>query len=155
MTSSLDMLIELGHKAQEAAAQVLAQNRQSLRHIEGQLRTLQQYNQEYRQTLQQILHKQGMSPEALANYRAFLESLDAAVDRALRSRALKQEELAKNQTHWQAQWRRAHAFETLGKRRAAEALRQANRIDQRSTDELSTRMLQRPGVFEQPSDRSL
>lgn len=147
MTSSLDLLAELAHKAQDAAARTLAQHRQQLRQLAAQLKTLQQYQQEYRQGLQQKLHKEGMSPASLANYRAFLTSLDTAMDRARASMAKQQAEIAKSQAAWQAEWRKAHAYDTLIERRAAQAQQAAGRREQRHSDELGARMHQRPGHF--------
>lgn len=145
--SSLDLLIELAHKAQDTAARALASHRQAVAQTSRQLQTLKQYHQEYRQTLQQKLHKEGMTPAALANYSAFLTSLDRALDRAGQTLAKQQEEVDKSQLNWQAQWRRSNAFATLGDRRREEALRQAGRVEQRHNDELSARMQQYPGVF--------
>ncbi|MDE1168405.1 MAG: flagellar export protein FliJ [Pseudomonas sp.] len=154
-TSSLDLLTELARKAQDAAARTLAQQRLALQQINSQLQTLQQYNQEYRQALQQKLHKEGMTPASLANYRAFLASLDRAVDRASQSLITKQGEIDKSQLNWQAQWRKTHAYQTLAQRRAAETQRLANRTEQRHSDELSARMQQQPGAFATTCDPSL
>lgn len=147
MTSSLDLLAELAHKARDGAARTLAQQRQALRQLAGQLKTLQQYQQEYRQSLQNTLHAEGMSPASLANYRAFLASLDTAMDRARNSMAKQQAEIDKSKQAWQAEWRKAHAYETLLQRRAAQEQQVANRREQRQSDELGARMRQQPGHF--------
>ncbi|WP_277960473.1 flagellar export protein FliJ [Pseudomonas sp. RIT-To-2] len=147
MTSSLDLLAELAHKARDGAARTLAQQRQALRQLAGQLKTLQQYQQEYRQSLQNTLHAEGMSPPSLANYRAFLASLDTAMDRARNSMAKQQAEIDKSKQAWQAEWRKAHAYETLLQRRAAQEQQVANRREQRQSDELGARMRQQPGQF--------
>lgn len=147
MTSSLDLLSELAHKAQDAAARTLAQHRQQLRQLAAQLKTLQQYQQEYRQGLQHKLHKEGMGPSGLANYRAFLTSLDTAMDRARASMAKQQAEIDKCQLAWQAEWRKAHAYDTLLQRRAAQLQLTAGRREQRLDDELGARMRQQPGTF--------
>lgn len=154
-TSSLDLLTELAQKAQDAAARTLAQQRQALKQTQQQLQTLQQYHQEYRQSLQHKLFKDGMSPASLANYRAFLASLDRAMDRANQSLEKHQEDIASSQLAWQAQWRRQHAFQTLGKRRLVQALQLAGRREQRQNDELGARMQQLPGVFAATSDPHL
>lgn len=147
MTSSLDLLAELAHKARDGAARTLAQQRQALRQLAGQLKTLQQYQQEYRQSLQSTLHKEGMSPASLANYRAFLASLDTAMDRARNSMARQQAEIDKSQQAWQAEWRKAHAYEALLQRRATQQQHLANRREQRQSDEMGARMRQQPGPF--------
>ncbi|WAH59097.1 flagellar export protein FliJ [Pseudomonas silvicola] len=147
MTSSLDLLAERAHKARDGAARTLAQQRQALRQLAGQLKTLQQYQQEYRQSLQNTLHAEGMSPASLANYRAFLASLDTAMDRARNSMVKQQAEIDKSKQAWQAEWRKAHAYEALLQRRAAQEQQVANRREQRQSDELGARMHQQPGHF--------
>ncbi len=79
---SLHLLIELTAKARDIAARALAQSRTAEQLVINQLRTLDQYQQEYRQNLQLELAKDGMSPSALTNYRGFLQSLEEAVERA-------------------------------------------------------------------------
>lgn len=154
-TSSLDLLTELAQKARDVAARTLAQQRQALKQTQQQLQTLQQYHREYRQSLQQKLFKDGMSPASLANYRAFLASLDRAMDRASQSLEKHQQDIAGSQLEWQVHWRRQHALQTLGQRRLEQALQQAGRREQRLNDELGARMRQFPGAFAATSDPHL
>ncbi|WVV49055.1 hypothetical protein THH46_12170 [Pseudomonas sp. NA13] len=62
VNQSLDLLIELSAKARDVAARALAQSRQAEQQVINQLRTLDEYQQEYRQNLQRELLKEGMSP---------------------------------------------------------------------------------------------
>jgi flagellar FliJ protein len=152
--SSLDMLIELARKAQDAAARTLAENRLSLQQIAAQLETLQQYHHEYRKGLQQALLESGMSPASLSNYRAFLGSLENAVDRAQQTLSRQQQQIDSSQRNWQSQWRTSNAYETLATRREQQFQLQAARTEQRQTDEMASQLRQRRNSFTS-SDRSL
>ncbi|WP_335944086.1 flagellar export protein FliJ [Pseudomonas sp. G166] len=144
---SLDLLIELSAKARDVAARALAQSRQAEQQVINQLRTLDEYQQEYRQNLQRELLKEGMSPSALTNYRGFLHSLEEAVDRAQKSLERHRKQVAQHQLTWMAQWRKVSAFEALLSRRAQQQRLQAGRVEQRQTDEMASQLRQRLDRF--------
>ncbi|WP_420233058.1 flagellar export protein FliJ [Pseudomonas sp. ABY48] len=144
---SLDLLIELSAKARDVAARALAQSRQAEQQVLNQLRTLDEYQQEYRQNLQRELLKEGMSPSALTNYRGFLHSLEEAVDRAQKSLERHRKQVAQHQLTWMAQWRKVSAFEALLSRRAQQERQLAGRVEQRQTDEMASQLRQRLDRF--------
>ncbi|WP_254704422.1 flagellar export protein FliJ [Pseudomonas brassicacearum] len=147
VNQSLDLLIELSAKARDVAARALAQSRQAEQQVINQLRTLDEYQQEYRQNLQRELLKEGMSPSALTNYRGFLHSLEEAVDRAQKSLERHRKQVAQHQLTWMAQWHKVNAFEALVSRRAQQERLLAGRVEQRQTDEMASQMRQRLDRF--------
>ncbi|HEY0287235.1 MAG TPA: flagellar export protein FliJ [Pseudomonas sp.] len=151
---SLDLLIELTGKARDVAARALAQSRRAEQQVVNQLSTLDQYQQEYRQNLQQELLKDGMSPSALTNYRGFLQSLEEAVDRAQKSLERHRKQVALHQQTWLEQWRKVNAIEALLSRRAQQERLQAGRVEQRQTDEMASQLRRRPGHFSSSIDSS-
>ncbi|MHC8383786.1 flagellar export protein FliJ [Pseudomonas sp. LB3P14] len=151
---SLDLLIELTGKARDVAARALAQSRRAEQQVVNQLRTLDQYQQEYRQNLQQALLKEGMSPSALTNYRGFLHSLEEAVDRAQKSLERHRKQVAQHQLTWLEQWRKVNAIEALLSRRAQQERLLAGRVEQRQTDEMASQLRRRPGNFSSSIDSS-
>ena len=152
---SLHLLIELTAKARDIAARALAQSRTAEQLVINQLRTLDQYQQEYRQNLQLELAKDGMSPSALTNYRGFLQSLEEAVERAQKSLERHRKQVAHHQITWMAQWRRVNAIEALLSRRAQQEQVRAGRVEQRQADELASQLRRRAAAFPTSIDSSL
>jgi len=152
---SLHLLIELTAKARDIAARALAQSRTAEQLVINQLRTLDQYQQEYRQNLQLELAKDGMSPSALTNYRGFLQSLEEAVERAQKSLERHRKQVAHHQITWMAQWRKVNAIEALLSRRAQQVQVRAGRVEQRQMDELSSQLRRRAAAFPTSIDSSL
>lgn len=136
---SLHLLVELTAKAREAAASALAKSRQAEQQMAAQLRALDGYQREYRQTLQQELAGAGMSPATLANFRGFLKSLETAIERAEGNLAKHRAQVAQHQAAWQQAWRKVNALETLLARRLEQERLLAGRAEQRRTDELAGR----------------
>ncbi len=152
---SLHLLIELTAKARDIAARALAQSRTAEQLVINQLRTLDQYQQEYRQNLQLELAKDGMSPSALTNYRGFLQSLEEAVERAQKSLERHRKQVAHHQITWMAQWRKVNAIEALLSRRAQQVQVRAGRVEQRQMDELASQLRCRAAAFPTSIDSSL
>lgn len=136
---SLQVLIELTARARETAATALAQSRRAEQQMADQLRTLDQYQREYRQGLQKELAGAGMSPATLANFRGFLKSLEGAIERAENNLARHRMLVAQHQEAWRQAWRKVNAIETLLARRLEQARLLAGRAEQRRTDELAGR----------------
>jgi len=136
---SLQLLVELTAKAREAAASALAKSRSAEQQMAGQVRALDGYQREYRQTLQQELSGAGMSPATLANFRGFLKSLETAIERAEANLARHRAQVEQHQEAWRQAWRKVNALETLLARRQEQARLLAGRAEQRRTDELAGR----------------
>ena len=152
---SLHLLIEIAAKARDVAARALAQSRTAEQQVINQLRTLDQYQQEYRQNLQLELAKDGMSPSALTNYRGFLQSLEEAVERAQKSLERHRKQVAHHQLTWMAQWRKVSSIEALLDRRAMQEQVRVGRIEQRQSDEMASQLRRRATTFPSSLDSGL
>lgn len=152
---SLHLLIEMAAKARDVAARALAQSRTAEQQVINQLRTLDQYQQEYRQNLQVELASDGMSPSALTNYRGFLQSLEEAVERAQKSLERHRKQVAHHQLTWMAQWRKVSSIEALLARRAQQEQVVAGRVEQRHTDEMASQLRRRVAAFPSSIDSGL
>jgi len=151
--SALDTLIELTRTALDDAARLLASERRTQLQIQQQLQILQQYRLEYGQRMQEAMY-QGIDPASLLNYRAFLGSLDSAIERATRSMHSQQQKVDNSQRVWQEQRRKLNSYDTLVERRQQTALLQASRREQRVSDELSARLRQNTDTAAPSPDRS-
>lgn len=152
---SLHLLIEIAAKARDVAARALAQSRTAEQQVINQLRTLDQYQQEYRQNLQLELAKDGMSPSALTNYRGFLQSLEEAVERAQKSLERHRKQVAHHQLTWMAQWRKVSSIEALLDRRAQQEQVRIGRVEQRQSDEMACQLRRRATTFPSSLDSGL
>ncbi len=151
--SALDTLIELTRTALDNAARLLASERRTQQQILQQLQVLQQYRMEYGQRMQEAMHA-GIDPASLLNYRAFLASLDSAIERASRSMLSQQQKVDNSQRVWQEQRRKLNSYDTLVERRQQTALLEASRREQRISDELSARLRQNADPTAPSPDRS-
>lgn len=138
-TEALDMLIGLTQEALDAATRTLADERRTQQQVQQQISTLNFYQQEYRQRLQQAMQA-GISPSSFTNYRAFLLSLDQSIDRAQRTLVAQQQQVDHSQSLWQEQYRKRNAYNTLVDRRVMAAQRAEQRVEQRASDETSSQM---------------
>ncbi len=152
---SLHLLIEMAAKARDVAARALAQSRNAEQQVINQLRTLDQYQQEYRQNLQLELAKDGMSPSALTNYRGFLQSLEEAVERAQKSLERHRKQVAHHQLTWMVQWRKVSSIEALLDRRAQQEQVRVGRVEQRQSDEMASQLRRRAAAFPSAIDSGL
>jgi len=153
-TSALDTLIDLTKDALDEAGRTLASNRRSQQQAQAQAQTLSQYRHEYGQRLQQAMQA-GIDPASLQNYRAFLASLDQAIERATQTLAAQQRKVDNSQQLWQEQRRKLNSYDTLVERRAQTAQVIQQRVEQRHSDEISARLSRGANAFSTSPDRSL
>ncbi|EPC04530.1 hypothetical protein L861_04195 [Litchfieldella anticariensis FP35 = DSM 16096] len=138
----LDTLIDLARKARDNAGQTLASERQNQQQVETQLEALGRYRLEYAQRLQEAMFS-GIDPATMHNYRAFLHSLDAALERARQALDEQQRRVENSQQHWRQQQRKLSSFDTLATRRTEQASRKENRREMRHNDEITNNTLLR------------
>ncbi|MFC0709064.1 flagellar export protein FliJ [Azorhizophilus paspali] len=153
-TSALDTLIDLTREALEVAGRTLADQRRTQRQAQEQMNTLEHYRQEYRQRLQQTM-QQGIAPASLHNYRAFLGSLDDAIQRAVQTLDAQRRQVDHSQRHWQEQRRKLNSYDTLVERRARLSRLREHRDEQRSSDEIGAQLRLRQGASSFLTDSSL
>ncbi|MFC2972534.1 flagellar export protein FliJ [Azotobacter bryophylli] len=145
-SSTLDILIGLAQEALDAAGRTLAGHRRNQQQAQTQLDTLVHYQREYRRGLQQAM-QDGIAPASLHNYRAFLASLDSAIERASQTVAIQCQQVDNSQRNWQEQRRKLNSYDTLVERRAVLAQVRENRAEQRLSDEFSAQMRLRSAGF--------
>jgi len=153
-TSALDTLIDLTREALETAGRTLADQRRTQQQAQTQMNTLEHYRQEYRQRLQQAM-QEGIAPASLHNYRAFLASLDNAIQRAVQTLEAQRRQVDHSQRHWQEQRRKLNSYDTLVERRALLGQLRENRAEQRHSDETSAQLRLRRDTSGLPTDSSL
>lgn len=136
--SPLDTLTELSRKARDQAAIVLAQDRHKQRQVEQQLEVLRGYRQEYARQLQVMLSS-GISTAQLSNYQRFLAQLDETIAQAGASIEQQSRRVEASRRNWQREQRQLTSFDALANRRAAQALHQALRREQKLADEFGNR----------------
>lgn len=136
---ALAHLTEQAEKARTQAAQLLAEERNNKEKIAQQLQMLQQYRHEYAMQLQQQM-RIGIQSTMLTTYRAFLASLDRAIQQAQNALAQNEERVAKTKEKWLEKQRRWQSFDLLKERQDVTARDQQERAEQRHNDELSLTM---------------
>lgn len=81
----------------------------------------------------------GIDAEKLRSYRQFLVNLQRAIDQQTEVLVQAQQRVAQAQAQWRAEQRQVDSFRILDERRAAAETREANRLEQKLTDELASR----------------
>jgi flagellar FliJ protein len=141
-TSFLDTLVELTQKHLGEAGVRLAESRKSEQRSKDFMNTLLGYRTDYTMEMQRQMSV-GMDAMTVSTYRAFLTTLDNAIDQAhIEIKKLGNIVIA-DQENWQDQHMKINAYETLIDRRVKVLKVKESRIDQRQTDELSSQMRQR------------
>lgn len=140
--SSLQVLVELAeHRSQEVARNLgLLINRGE--QGEAKLQMLRNYLREYRTRLDDAV-REGLEPERLRNYLAFIARLERAIAEQALEAATAQARIEGEKVHWLEQERERRTFETLLDRRRAEGTRLEARNQQKEADEIATRTVLR------------
>lgn len=136
--SVIETLIELTTQQSEEAAKRLGQATRQSEQAQEKLDLLQQYRQEYVDQLQTQMSN-GLSVAGHANFLRFIQGLDRAISQqdaaVLQSKYLVERE----RDSWREHERKRLSYGTLVQRAQQQALRQANRQDQKQTDERAAR----------------
>ena len=88
----------------------------------------------------------GIDTEKLRSYRQFLANLERAIDQQTEALALAQERVVDAQAVWRGEQRQVDSFRILDERRLAAESREAGRLDQKLTDEFSSRLALQAGA---------
>jgi flagellar FliJ protein len=136
--SALTTLIELAQKATDAAAKRLGAALKAEEDCEAKLQMLLGYRDDYAKRLVEQ-QQAGMSPQAYANFVAFMGKLDQAVNgqRDVTNHARQKSVMEK--TAWQAAERKRLSYRTLTERASVEALKVENKRDQKMMDDHAAR----------------
>lgn len=141
-TSALETLIELAQRDSDAAAKQLGSALKDVEQAEQKLQMLLGYRDDYAHRLDQA-QMAGITPFAYANFVAFVAKLDNAIhgQQEVLKHAKYKSELEK--TRWQESERKRLSYRTLNERAAAEALKIANKRDQKMMDDHAARTVRR------------
>ena len=140
--SPLITLRDLAQDAVEQATQQLGQVRKAQQAAEQQLSMLLNYQDEYRQKLNNQLSG-GMESSNWQNYQQFIGTLEQAITQHRQQLTLWEQKVESAVKHWQDKQQRLNAFETLHTRAQSAELQLENKRDQKLMDEFAQRSAQR------------
>uniref|UniRef100_UPI0035C75870 flagellar export protein FliJ n=1 Tax=Serratia quinivorans TaxID=137545 RepID=UPI0035C75870 len=140
--SPLITLRDLAQDAVEQATQQLGQVRKAQQSAEQQLSMLLNYQDEYRQKLNNQLSG-GMESSNWQNYQQFIGTLEQAITQHRQQLTQWGEKVESAVKHWQDKQQRLNAFETLHTRAQSAQLQLENKRDQKLMDEFAQRSAQR------------
>jgi len=137
-TSALETLIELAQRDSDDAAKRLGAALKSVEEAEQKLQMLLGYRDDYANRLDQA-QMAGITPFAYQNFVAFVGKLDNAINgqrEVLKHAQYKSDQEKKT---WQESERKRLSYRTLNERAVAEALKIADKRDQKMMDDHAAR----------------
>ncbi|CAI0918759.1 Flagellar fliJ protein [Serratia liquefaciens] len=140
--SPLITLRDLAQDAVEQATRQLGQVRKAQQAAEQQLSMLLNYQDEYRQKLNNQL-SDGMESSNWQNYQQFIGTLEQAIAQHRQQLTQWGEKVDHAMKQWQDKQQRLNAFETLHTRAQSAELQLENKRDQKLMDEFAQRSAQR------------
>lgn len=140
--SPLITLRDLAQDAVEQATSQLGQVRKAQQAAEQQLSMLLNYQDEYRQKLNNQLSG-GMESSNWQNYQQFIGTLEQAIAQHRQQLTQWGEKVDHAMKQWQDKQQRLNAFETLHTRAQSAELQLENKRDQKLMDEFAQRSAQR------------
>jgi flagellar FliJ protein len=140
--SPLITLRDLAQDAVEQATQQLGLVRKAQQAAEQQLSMLINYQDEYRQKLNNQLSG-GMESSNWQNYQQFIGTLEQAITQHRQQLTQWEQKVESAVKHWQDKQQRLNAFETLHTRAQSAELQLENKRDQKLMDEFAQRSAQR------------
>lgn len=135
----LETLQSLAKRRTEGALAELGDALRASRHSADQLRLLEQYRTEYANRLA-TASQLGLPATVLANYRSFLDRLDAVIAQAQRDLDIRGVMVEAGQARWRDARREEQSFEVIVERRAAGAQQREARRTQKQADEIAARL---------------
>ncbi|CAI0786159.1 MULTISPECIES: flagellar export protein FliJ [Serratia] len=140
--SPLITLRDLAQDAVEQATQQLGQVRKAQQAAEQQLSMLLNYQDEYRQKLNNQLSG-GMESSNWQNYQQFIGTLEQAITQHRQQLTQWGQKVDHAMKQWQDKQQRLNAFETLHSRAQSAEQQLENKRDQKLMDEFAQRSAQR------------
>ncbi len=137
-TQRLRVVIELYRRQEKQALEKLGVCQQHYNSAVAKLESLKQYRRDYEQRdLSQ--GGQNFSSQQFAEYRIFLAKLDQAINDQKNIIQQKKQAVMQQQQQWQRQHQKTESLKKLDEKALAEALRQAEKIEQSEQDNRSAR----------------
>lgn len=141
-SNSFTLLRDLSHKDSNQAAVQLSHIRHQHQQMQQQLTQLLQYQDEYRQQLNSMLH-QGTSCAILQNYQQFLLTLEQAITQHQQHLVEWQQRETSAEQNWQGKQQKTNAFSKLQQRSDRLQKKRADRLEQKQMDEMAQRAVLR------------
>lgn len=138
-TTALDTLVEMTRDLLSEASVRLANSRKSEKQAREFMNTLLEYRADYTMEMQRLM-REGMDAMTLGNYRAFVNSLDSAIQQANTTLKGLEQAVDASQNNWLDQHQKINAYETLIDRRVKTLQVKESRLEQRQTDEISAQL---------------
>ncbi|MBP2198128.1 flagellar export protein FliJ [Pantoea cypripedii] len=142
--NAIDTLRDLAEQDLEKAVIHLGDMRRGQQQADEQLHMLLDYQDEYRNKLNQDMSG-GIASTRWTNYHQFIQTLEKAIEQHRQQLQQWQKRLDQALNNWREKQKRLNAYQTLITRAAENALRQENRLDQKRMDEYAQRAALRKG----------
>ncbi|ELQ6061415.1 flagella biosynthesis chaperone FliJ [Cronobacter sakazakii] len=141
---ALNTLKDMAEKEVDDAALRLGEMRRGCQQAEEQLSMLMNYQQEYRNNLNQTM-TQGIASNRWVNYQQFIQTLEKAIEQHRLQLTQWNTKVDQALSFWKEKKQRLQAWQTLQDRQASAALLAENRLDQKRMDEFAQRASMRKG----------
>ncbi|ELY4390396.1 flagella biosynthesis chaperone FliJ [Cronobacter sakazakii] len=141
---ALNTLKDMAEKEVDDAALRLGEMRRGCQQAEEQLSMLMNYQQEYRNNLNQTM-TQGIASNRWVNYQQFIQTLEKAIEQHRLQLTQWNTKVDQALSFWKEKKQRLQAWQTLQDRHASTALLAENRLDQKRMDEFAQRASMRKG----------
>ncbi|ELY4419455.1 flagella biosynthesis chaperone FliJ [Cronobacter sakazakii] len=141
---ALNTLKDMAEKEVDDAALRLGEMRRGCQQAEEQLSMLMNYQQEYRNNLNQTM-TQGIASNRWVNYQQFIQTLEKAIEQHRLQLTQWNNKVDQALSFWKEKKQRLQAWQTLQDRQASAALLAENRLDQKRMDEFAQRASMRKG----------
>lgn len=134
----LQPLLDIANTRMDEAARRLGELIASEQSCQQKLDMLQRYREEYTERFVSAT-REGIGPDAMRNFSAFICRIDDAIDAQRRVVEQSREFTTQGQQAWMAQRTKVRAFDTLSQRHVTAQAKVDSRREQHATDEHSAR----------------
>lgn len=142
--NAIDTLRDLAEQDLEQAVIHLGDMRRGQQQADQQLSMLLDYQDEYRNKLNQDMSG-GIASTRWSNYHQFIQTLEKAIEQHRQQLNQWNQRLEQALSNWREKHKKLNAYQTLITRAEENALRQESSLDQKRMDEFAQRAALRKG----------
>ncbi|MBK4786131.1 MAG: flagella biosynthesis chaperone FliJ [Pantoea sp. Pent] len=142
--NAIDTLRDLAEQDLEQAVIHLGDMRRGQQQADQQLSMLLDYQDEYRNKLNQDMSG-GIASTRWSNYHQFIQTLEKTIEQHRQQLNQWNQRLEQALSNWREKHKKLNAYQTLITRAEENALRQESRLDQKRMDEFAQRAALRKG----------
>ncbi|MEZ3414444.1 flagella biosynthesis chaperone FliJ [Pantoea dispersa] len=142
--NAIDTLRDLAEQDLEQAVIHLGDMRRGQQQADQQLSMLLDYQDEYRNKLNQDMSG-GIASTRWSNYHQFIQTLEKAIEQHRQQLDQWNQRLEQALSNWREKHKKLNAYQTLITRAEENTLRQESRLDQKRMDEFAQRAALRKG----------